>query len=56
MPPAERIRKLKLKFRYHNGELVDFNGLPFSILLQFTLLAPQQIRKQTMYYPTTGRI
>ena len=56
MPPAERIRKLKLKFRYHNGELVDFNGLPFSIFLQFTLINPQQIRKQTMYYPTTGRI
>jgi hypothetical protein len=55
MPPAERIRKLKLKFRYHNGELVDFNGLPYSILLEFGLFSPQQVRKQNVYNPQTGK-
>lgn len=55
MPPAERLRKLKIKFRYHNGQLVDFNGLPFSILLEFGLFSPQQIRKQNMYNPQTGK-
>jgi hypothetical protein len=55
MPPAERIRKLKLKFRYHSGQLVDFNGLPFSILLEFNLFSPQQVRKQNVYNPLTGK-
>jgi hypothetical protein len=55
MPPLERIRKLKLKFRYHNGQLVDFNGLPYSILLEFNLFSPQQVRKQNVYNPQTGK-
>lgn len=56
MPPAERIRKLRLKFRYHDGQLVDFDGLPYSILLEFTLFTPQQVRKQNVYNPQTGKI
>jgi hypothetical protein len=55
LPPAERIRKLKLKFRYHNGQLVDFNGLPYSILLEFNLFSSQQVRKQNVYNPQTGK-
>ena len=55
IPPAERIRKLKIKFRYHNGQLVDFNGLPFSFLLEFALFTPQQIRKQHIYNPKSGK-
>ena len=55
LPPAERIRKLKLKFRYHSGQLVDFNGLPFSILLEFNLFSSQQVRKQNVYNPQTGK-
>jgi len=45
MPPAERIRKLKFKARYHNGQLCDFNSFDFSLMLEFVLLQPQQARK-----------
>ena len=44
-PPAERIRKLKVKFRYHNGQLVDFGLFDYSFMLEFTLLNPQIPRK-----------
>lgn len=45
MPPAERIRKLKFKLRYHNGQLCDFNSFDFSFMFEFVLLQPQQSRK-----------
>jgi hypothetical protein len=44
-PPAERIRKLSIKFRYHNGQLVQFGVFPYSFTLEFTQLFPQQNRK-----------
>jgi len=47
-PPAERIRKLKLKLRYHNGQQVDFGLFDWSILLEFTLMRPQNERKYTI--------
>ena len=40
-PPAERIRRLRIKIRYHNGVLVDFGGFDWSILLEFTMLTNQ---------------
>lgn len=43
-PPAERIRKLKIRLRYHNGQYVDFNNFPFSFTLEFTLMNPQILR------------
>ena len=44
-PPAERIRKLKMKLRYHSGQIVDFGLFDWSILLEFVLLRPQNERK-----------
>jgi hypothetical protein len=44
LPPAERIRRLKIKFRYHNGQLVDFDNFPYSFNLEFTLVNPQILR------------
>jgi hypothetical protein len=44
-PPAERIRKLSIKIRYHNGQLVNFGVFPFSFTIEFTQLFPQQNRK-----------
>jgi hypothetical protein len=44
-PPAERIRKLKIKFRYHNNVLVDFGSFDFSFMLEFCILTPQNERK-----------
>lgn len=43
-PPAERIRRLKIKLRYHNGQLVNFGVFNYSFMLEFTLLVPQILR------------
>jgi hypothetical protein len=39
-PPVERIRRLKFRFRYHNGELVNFGVFEYSFTLEFTILLP----------------
>jgi len=44
-PPAERMRKLSIKFRYHNGQLVNFGAFPFSLAIEFTTLIPNQPRR-----------
>ena len=56
-PPAERIRKLKIKMRYHDGSLVVFGTFNYSFMLQFTLFVPQILRKSNtvVYPPPTGR-
>ena len=40
-PPAERIGKLKFKFRYHNGALVQFGQFEYSFVIEFNILKPQ---------------
>ena len=47
-PPAERIRRLKVKFRYHNGILVDFGSFEYSFMLELTMMNPQIPRKVTI--------
>lgn len=37
-PPIEKISKLKFKFRYHDGRLVDFGNHPFSFIIGFNCL------------------
>jgi hypothetical protein len=56
-PPAERIRRLKIKLRYHDGSLVVFGTFNFSFMLQFSLYVPQILRKSrtVVYPPPTGR-
>ncbi len=44
-PPAERIRKLKIKIRYHDGNIVDFGNFDYTFMLEFNLMTPQQKRK-----------
>jgi len=44
-PPAERLRRFKIKLRYHDGTLVDFNSFPYSFTLEFTCVRPQILRK-----------
>lgn len=39
-PPAERIRKLFIKIRFHDGTLVNFNNYPFTFTLDFELMVP----------------
>ena len=50
-PPAERIRRLKLKLRYHDGSFVEFGKFDFSILLEFIMFRPQQRRDYKMFVP-----
>jgi hypothetical protein len=51
VPPAERIRKLKIKIRYHNGQLVDFGVFDYSLLLEFVMLQPTQARAYKNSFP-----
>jgi len=46
-PPAERIRKLIFKLRYHDGSPVEFGVFNFSFMLEFDLLLPQINRTLT---------
>jgi hypothetical protein len=50
-PPAERIRKLTIKLRYHNGILPAFGNFEYSFLLEFTLYNSQIARKYNIYHP-----
>jgi hypothetical protein len=50
-PPAEKIRKLKIKIRYHNGAPVYFGNFDYSFTLEFNLLVPQTYRKYNLFKP-----
>ena len=51
-PPAERMRKLYFRFRYHNGQLVNFGEFNYSFLLEFTIQLPQLLRaSNSVVYP-----
>jgi len=43
-PPAERIRKLNIKLRYHNNQLVDFGTFNYAFTIEFSSLIPAQPR------------
>lgn len=47
-PPIERLSKLKFKFRYHDGRLVDFKCVPLSFTLEFNMLRDEQLRARTV--------
>jgi hypothetical protein len=44
-PPADRMRKLSVKIRYHNGQLVNFGAFPYSFSIEFTTLLANQPRR-----------
>lgn len=50
-PPAERIRKLRIKVRYHNNELVTFGHFEWSMSLEMMMLTPQINRKYHAVIP-----
>jgi hypothetical protein len=54
-PPAERIRKLKIKLRYHNGRSVDFGVFGYSFMLEFTLMVPQILKDGKNFIYPPGR-
>ena len=54
LPPAERIRKIKVKLRYHNGEIVNFGVFNYSFTLEFNMYSSQQIREYKLFQPNVG--
>ena len=50
-PPANNVRRLTIKLRYHNGELVNFDNFEFSFMLEFILLIPNIERKMNVINP-----
>lgn len=55
-PPAERIRKLFIKIRFHDGSLVNFNNLPFTFTLEFGLMNPSALKDYKAYTPNANSI
>jgi hypothetical protein len=55
-PPAERIRRIKIRLRYHDGKLVTFGKFPWSFNLIFNTLQPQQLRTFMAYNPIANSI
>jgi hypothetical protein len=52
-PPVERIRRLKFRLRYHNGELVNFGVFEYTFTLEFTTLLPVINRAVNYINPST---
>jgi len=52
-PPAERIRRIRVKIRHHNNKLVSFDNFEYSFVLQFGLFMPQNEKKYGVYVPET---
>jgi hypothetical protein len=50
-PPIERLDRLRFKFRYHDGRLVDFKCLPFTFTLEFNMLRDEQLRAMYVRVP-----
>ena len=43
-PPLDSVSKLKVKFRFHDGSLVDFGNLSFDFTLAFGILTDEIAR------------
>ena len=49
-PPLERIRKLKIRLRYHDGEVVNFGLFDYSFMLEVDVVQPITINKNLRHY------
>ena len=50
-PPIERIARMKFKFRFHDGRLVNFQNFPFDFTLEFNSLRNEIEKKYTVRIP-----
>jgi len=50
-PPIERIAKLRFRFRFHDGRLVDFRGLEFNFTIEFNSLRNEILRSKNIRTP-----
>ena len=54
-PAAERMRKLYVKLRYHNGQPVNFGVFNYSFVIEFILQLPQILRNSKIQ-PYTSNV
>ena len=52
-PPIERVARLKFKFRFHDGRLVDFQNYPFDFTIEFNCLRNEMDKKYSIRIPAT---
>ena len=52
-PPAQRLRNLKIRLRYHDGQLVQFGVFDYTFTLEFSIFQAEQL-KQFSTYKTVG--
>lgn len=52
-PPIERIVRLKFRFRFHDGRLVDFKNNPFNFTLEFNMLKNEISKQYNVRIPAT---
>ena len=50
-PPQEKIQKLKVRFRYHDGRLVEFNNNTFDFSIEFNTLKKELRRISNIRVP-----
>jgi hypothetical protein len=50
-PPIERIARLKFKFRFHDGRLVNFQNFPFDFTIEFNSLRNEIEKKYNVRIP-----
>ena len=52
-PPIERIARLKFKFRFHDGRLVNFQNYPFDFTIEFNSLRNEIEKKYSIRIPAS---
>lgn len=52
-PPNERIARLKFKFRFHDGRLLDFASNQFNFTLEFNMLRNEMGKQYNVRIPST---
>jgi len=52
-PPLERLARLKFKFRFHDGRLVDFQQNPFNFTIEFNMLRDEMGKQYNVRIPLT---
>jgi hypothetical protein len=55
-PPIERIARLKFRFRFHDGRLVNFQNFPFDFTLEFNSLRNEIEKKYNVRVPATYKL
>ena len=55
-PPLERLSKVKIRFRYHDGRLVDFSNCDFNFTLEFDCYRDEMARDLRLRVPAQYRM